>query len=124
LANGARLAAQRALRQRMTPEQYRRLNELFEKAMQFPIEEREEAARRSCEDDPAMLAKLLDLLRSARSRPILSTIQWCAWSRVNIAPPFPREKYYSTVFELFGFWDTVAWGKFTRRKISKPGASH
>src|ERR1700722_13355097 len=49
----------------MTPEQYRTLTELFEKAMQLSSEEREDFVSRNCKDDSTVLAKLLDLLRSA-----------------------------------------------------------
>jgi tetratricopeptide (TPR) repeat protein len=49
----------------MTPPQHRRLTELFERVMHVPSEEREDFASRNCEDDPVMLAKLLELVRSA-----------------------------------------------------------
>jgi Tfp pilus assembly protein PilF len=49
----------------MTPEQHRRLTSLFEHVMERPVEERESFARGQCNDDAEVLAKLLDLLRSA-----------------------------------------------------------
>jgi len=48
----------------MTPEQYQKLTGLYEKAMELPAEEREDFARRECADDPEVLAKLLDMLRT------------------------------------------------------------
>ncbi len=58
----------------LSPEQFRRVEELFHEAALLPVDEREAFVRRACGDDEAVRTEVFDLLHHAGATPVSPTI--------------------------------------------------